>query len=137
VVVAYLGSARLGIFPFGSVLDANSLGLILNNLLALPRQPDFWVWMYFTFTISSTMMPSASDRRGWMPVMLVLAGLLCLAIIVGAGSWMFTTLTPALNRVFESIAGVFLISLLVHLLLGLPVGLATLFLSKATGLTVK
>jgi hypothetical protein len=43
--------------------------------------PDFWLWLYFLFTVANAMMPSESDREPWPPVLifLVLVSLLSIA----------------------------------------------------------
>jgi len=47
--------------------------------------PDFWLWLYLLFAIANAMMPSASDRAYWFPVLgflgVVIIGALGLGII--------------------------------------------------------
>lgn len=137
LAVAYLGISRLGLLPLATAASQGSWQLFFQKLAGVPQQPDFWLWFYLAFTISSVMMPSASDRRAWLPIILILAALLGVAAVAGAGEWMLAHLAPWLNGVFNSLALIFAISLAVHLVLAVPIGLAYLVLSKMTGLEVK
>jgi hypothetical protein len=98
-------------------------------LAVLPAHSDFWVWFYLVFAISSSMVPSPSDRRGWLPLLGVLAIITILVVVAGAGPWMMANLTPWLNTVLGSLAVVFFISLGVHVILILPVLLLRVVLS--------
>lgn len=129
-VVAYLGIYQLGIAPLFDLASQGNWDQLWAALGALPDHPDFWLWFYLTFTISSMMMPSPSDRRAWLPVILVVVFLAGLALLVGAGAWMIENMAPGLEQVVGSIATVFGISLVLHLALGVPVGLLRLILSK-------
>jgi hypothetical protein len=88
--------------------------------MALPDQSDFWVWFYLTFTISSTMLPSASDRRAWLPIGLVILTLVIAALLAGAGPWMLENIAPWLDWALRSVATVFGVSLALHLVLYIP-----------------
>ena len=79
------------------------------------------------------MLPSASDRRAWLPVALVLLALLGLALFAGAGPWMLANLTPWLNRALRSMATVFGVSLALHLVILLPFRLLRELILSVTG----
>lgn len=134
--VAYIGISRLGLAPLSGAIQTNAWSSLNEMLLQLPRQPDFWLWFYLTFTISSTMFPSASDRRGWLPVGLITLSLTGIALLAGAAPWMAKNLAPVLNTVLSSLATVFAISLLPHIALALPVGLLRRIISRVTGITI-
>jgi hypothetical protein len=130
VVVAYLGIYLLGIAPLFDLASQGNWDQLWAALGALPDHPDFWLWFYLTFTISSMMMPSPSDRQAWLPVILVVVFLSGLALLAGAGSWMIENLAPGLEQVVRSIATVFGISLVLHLALGMPVGILRVAIGK-------
>lgn len=135
-VIAWLGFGRLQLMPVGSAIlaaDWQVLPALLRNVTAVP---DFWLWFYLAFAISSTMLPSASDRQAWLPMGLVLLALLGAAAAAGAGEWMLLHMAPAVNSVLRSISGVFSISLMVHLALGIPFWLLRLLISRVTGMRV-
>ncbi|MCX6079111.1 MAG: hypothetical protein NTW32_06215 [Chloroflexi bacterium] len=110
--------------------------LFLMGLQALPTVPDFWLWFYGTFAVSTTMMPSESDRHAWLPLGLVSALLLVLAVLAGAGPWMLTNLAPAFNQFLRSTALILLVSIVMHIVLILPLWLIHRMLTQLTGLDV-
>ncbi len=111
--------------------DAFAFGLSI-----LPGLPDFWLWFYLAFAVSSTMMPSDSDRQAWKPPLVVIAILLALLLLAGAGPWMLTHLAPPLNEFLRGTALVLLVSLIIHLLLIAPFMLIHRLLTRITGLDV-
>jgi hypothetical protein len=120
-VVAALGIHQLGIGPLFDLAATGNWDQVWTSLAALPNLPDFWLWFYLAFTISSMMLPSPSDRQAWLPVALVVVFLTGLALLAGAGEWMTQNLAPGVESVIHSLATVFGISLVLHLALGLPV----------------
>jgi hypothetical protein len=103
----------------------------------MPQVNDFFLWFYLAFAVSSTMMPSESDRHAWLPLGLWTTGLLALAIFAGAGSWMLENITPLLNDFFGSVATLFGLSVALHVILLLPTMLLHRIVSKVTGVDVK
>lgn len=134
--VAYLGITRLGLLPLAALVTQGNWPGFFQGLLALPGQSDFWLWFYLTFAISSTMLPSASDRRAWLPIGLVVFGLIGLALFAGIGPWMLDNLAPWLDRAFRALATIFGISLSLHLVLLLPIRLLREFISGITRLRI-
>ena len=135
-VIAYLGIFRLGLGNLEQWVTQAQWAQFWQALVQLPNQPDFWVWFYLAFTISSTMLPSASDRRAWLPVALILVALAGLAVLAGAGPWMLTNLAPRVNQLLLTLATIFGISLVLHLILVVPVSLLANALSRAMRLKV-
>lgn len=118
--IVYLGINRLGLLSLSQLFWSGQPKLLLHTLSALPNLPDFWIWFYLAFTISSTMLPSPSDRRAWLPLVLVLTVLTGLALLAGAGPWMLLHLAPGLNQFLHGLALVFGFSLALHLVLLFP-----------------
>jgi hypothetical protein len=134
--VAYAGLKQMGFKSLGySAMDAGPVGMF-NLLPGLTSRPDFWIWFYLTFTVSSTMLPSSSDRKSWLTIGIWLGMLLLISLLVGVGPWLLNNVTPVINRIMTSIAVVFLISDVVHFLLWLPSWLFHRLLNKLTGLEV-
>jgi hypothetical protein len=119
--VAYAGWKQLGLLDLWDRFEAGGLELVFDSLPGILAQPDFWLWFYLVVTVSSTMMPSEADRRTWLPIALVVFGLLLVSLLAGAGPWLLGNLTPTLNLAFEALAMVFGISVSVHLALLPPV----------------
>jgi hypothetical protein len=137
LVVAALGSGRLGLLPLVAYFLSQDWTGLFGALRSLPGRPDFWIWFYLAFAVSSTMLPSASDRRAWLPVVLVVALLAGLALLAGAGPWLLENLAPLLNHGLRALALVFGISLGIHLALWLPFRLARTLVARATGLKIQ
>ncbi len=131
--VAYLGVSRLGLVPLAVFIGQGDWGGFWQGFWALPEQADFWLWFYLAFAISSTMMPSASDRRAWLPIALVLVVLAALALVAGAGPWMLENLAPWLNRALRAIATVFGVSLALQIAILLPLRVLREMILTLTG----
>ncbi len=132
LVVGWIAISPLRVLSLGQIESAPGLWGALAEMVNLP---DFWLWFYLAFTISSTMLPSASDRRAWLPVLLIVGLIGLIFILSGAGDWLLFLVEP-INRIFSSIGLVFVFSLLLHVGLILPFWLLRKLLSKITGLEV-
>jgi hypothetical protein len=118
--VAYAGLARLGLQELWGAWTGGGWEAALAMIPQITAGADFWVWFYLTLVVSSTMLPSASDRRAWLPLGLTALALLGASLLAGAGPWLEQNLAPILEVLFLSVAVVFAISAGVHLLLVLP-----------------
>jgi hypothetical protein len=135
--LAYAGLNRLGLATLLDVLANGQTELFWAGLKLMPQVDDFFLWFYLAFAVSSTMMPSESDRHAWLPLGLWTAGLLALAIFAGAGAWMLENIAPLLNDFFGSVATLFGLSVALHVILLLPIMLLHGIVSKVTGMDVK
>ena len=134
--VAYAGMARLGLPSLWDKLSVESQTRSVDAIAQLAGLPDFWLWFYLIFAVSSTMMPSPSDRRAWLPVILVVAVLIGVGLVAGAGPWMMLHLAEPLNAALRSVSVVFAISLAIHVLLVIPFFFIRKMLERLTGYTV-
>jgi hypothetical protein len=82
------------------------------------------------------MMPSAADRRAWLPLVIFMTGLVGISLILGAGPWMMEHLAPAFDKALLAMAIVLGISVGVHFVLWLPLWVVRLVLARLTGYTV-
>ena len=138
--IAFLAYAAVSPLDLLSLWDSMRLARVDALILGakvLPQRPDFWTWFYLAFVVSSTMLPSASDRHAWTPLALLLAALAGLAILAGAGPWMLTHLAPPLDSFLRAIALLFAFSASLHAILLLPFYLLHRLISRLTGLEVK
>lgn len=135
--IAYAGLDRLGLRALLEVLAYGQMELFWKALILLPQVTDFYLWFYLAFAVSSTMMPSESDRHAWLPLGLWTAVLLALAISAGAGAWMLNNIAPLLNDFLGSVAALFGLSVALHLALLLPTMLLHRFVSRVSGVDVK
>ncbi len=135
--IAFAGLNRLGLRHLLDVLASGQAGAFWVELKSLPQANDFFLWFYLVFTVSSTMMPSESDRNAWLPLALWTAGLLSLAIFAGAGEWMMQNVAPFLNDFLGSAATLFGLSVALHVILLLPTMLLHRLVTKLTGVDVR
>ncbi len=135
-VVAFLSVTRLELLPLWEVLRNGQLNLFWLGITLLPQIKDFPLWFYLVFTVSSTMLPSRSDRHAWLPLGMTVLVLLALAILAGAGPWMLANVAPLLNTFLRSSAIIFGLSAALHAVLILPIGLVHLLLARITGVDV-
>jgi hypothetical protein len=134
--VAYAGLYRLDLGPLWEAFLGFDLSAAWAVLGRLFDRPDFWLWFYLTFAVSSTMTPSPSDRRAWLPLVVIIVLLALFSLLVGAGPWLAERLAEPLNQAFLSLAAVFGIALLVHLILLPPVWLLRRMISGITRMKV-
>jgi hypothetical protein len=134
--VAYAAIFQIHILPLWDLMRSADWGAFWAMLVTVPKSPDFWLWFYLTFTISSTMMPSQSDRQAWLPLGLLFLGLVAAAVIAGAGTWMLANLAPPFNQFLQALAMIFGLSGVLHILLILPFLLLHQILTRLTGMDV-
>jgi hypothetical protein len=135
--VAYAGIIRMQLNSLWTVVAYGNMELLLAGLRLLPGVPDFYLWFYLVFAVSSTMLPSESDRRAWLPLGLWALMLVALALFSGAGMWMLQNLAPSLNSFLNIIALLFGLSLFFHVILLLPIMAVHRIAARVTGLDVK
>lgn len=136
ISVALTGLWGLDLDTFWSLVVSGQIESLGAAIKTVAARPDFWLWLYLTFVISSTMLPSASDRRAWRFVLLVSGIVLAVVLLAGAGPWLVAHLAPPLNSGLRAVAVVFGISVSVHALILLVVYLLRKLLSKLFKLQV-
>lgn len=134
--VAYVAIFHLQLRVLWDLFRNGQLELFWLGIRALPQVQDFYLWFYLAFAVSSTMMPSQSDRHAWLELLISIGVLLVIALLIGAGPWMLSNVAPRLNNFLSAVAMIFGLSAFVHGLLVLPMALAHKLLTRATGLDV-
>lgn len=129
--IAYAAIHHMHVLPLWDMLRAGQFSLFWLGVRLLPKvSGDFWLWFYLTMVVSSTMLPSASDRRAWMPVGMMFGLLVSIALLAGAGEWLWTHLAPAFNTFLRALALLFGLSVVLHLLFVLPFALLHKILAR-------
>ena len=136
IFVAYVSVYQLDMRILWDTLRNGQFNLFWMGINALPRTKDFVLWFYLTFAVSSTMMPSESDRHAWLELVVSVGVLFAIALLVGAGPWMLDNVAPLLSGFLASVAVIFGLSSLVHVILILPTALVHKLLARATGVDV-
>ncbi len=67
----------------GGEMVRGNLTAVLDILSASIAAPDFWLWLYLLFAIANAMMPSASDRVYWLPVILFFGAVIAVGVAMG------------------------------------------------------
>ena len=119
-VIALISYFQFEIIPSTDTIKIASMNIIMDTFFRVYSQSDFWLWFYFIFVISSTMYPSASDRRSWLPMFVLLFMILLFFILLGAGPWMIDVLIPGFNQLLLGLSIVLGISALIHVVLLIP-----------------
>ena len=135
--VAYVAIYRFEMRVLWDVLRNGQLNLFWMGMRALPEVRDFYLWFYLVFAVSSTMMPSESDRHAWLELVISVGVLLTITLLLGAGPWMMSNLAPRISNFFGFVAVIFGLSSFVHVLLILPTALVHRILARMTGVDVK
>ena len=134
--VAFVAIYKFEMRVLWDVLRNGQLNLFWMGVRALPNVRDFYVWFYLTFAISSTMMPSESDRHAWLELVISVGVLFAITLLIGAGPWMLSNIAPRVSNFLSSVAVIFGLSSFVHVLLILPTALIHKLLARATGVDV-
>jgi hypothetical protein len=134
--IAYVTVYHLQMRPLWDAFRNGQLDLFWLGVRTLPQAPDFYLWFYLAFAVSSTMMPSESDRHAWLELVISIAVLFGIALLVGAGPWMLSNVAPRLSTFLSSVAVIFGLSAFVHMLLILPTLLIHKMLARVTGVDV-
>ncbi len=134
--VAIVGVYRLGLDTIWISILQGQLNAISQAIKTATAQPDFWLWFYLVFTVSSTMMPSESDRRAWIPVILVIVGLMVIILVIGVGPWLISNFGKAFLTAFNAVTLVFGITVMIHVIFLPPTWLLRKIISRLLGLQV-
>jgi hypothetical protein len=121
--VIYVGIVHLGLNNLWEALLSWNGTAVWAVLTSIQSRPDFWLWFYLIVTVSSTMLPSTSDRRAWLPLALIGFSVMIFMFLAGifvdfSQVWLF--LLPRVNRGFQSAALIFGISVAIHMIV-LPI----------------
>jgi len=134
--VAFVAIYHLQMRVLWDTFRNGQFDLFWLGVRALPQTPDFYLWFYLAFAVSSTMMPSESDRHAWLALVISVTVLFGLALLFGAGPWMLSTVAPRLSTFLSAVAVIFGLSAFVHVLLILPTALAHKMLARVTGVDI-
>jgi hypothetical protein len=134
--VAYVAIYHLQLRVLWDAFRNGQFDLFWLGMRALPQVQDFYLWFYLAFAVSSTMMPSESDRHAWLELVISVGVLVLIALLVGAGPWMLSNIAPRLSNFLSSVAVIFGLSAIVHILLILPTALVHKLLARATGVDI-
>src|SRR5512134_481239 len=94
LVIAYVAIYPLQMRVLWDALRNGQFDLFWLGVRVLPNMKDFYLWFYLAFAVSSTMMPSESDRHAWLELLISVVVLFAIALLFGAGPWMLSNVAP-------------------------------------------
>ena len=84
----------------------------------MPKTADFWLWLYLIFAVSNAMMPSESDRKPWLLAGLYVAGVLVVAWLLGAFSFLSDSLWNNVLGALQVLTLAFLFTVVLNVIVG-------------------
>jgi len=132
LLVAFIAVDRLDLQFLWELFRNGQFDLFQQALVLLPSVRDFWLWFYLAFTVSSMMLPSASDRSAWPGVGMAVGVLLGVTLLAGGGTWLLERLAPPVNAFMQGVAMLFGLCAMIHALLVLPFFLLHRLLAAVT-----
>lgn len=116
-----------------AALATGRLALIAPAIERLMRRPDFWIWLYLTFTIANTMMPSREDRQAWPAFFVSMLVVLAMLAAAGLGDPLVQILAGPVTEILSLLATVFFGIVVLNLCVIALVGAAEAALSRLSG----
>ena len=123
----------LNLGPLTEALAQGELAAAVGAVYQLRHSRDLWLWLYFIFAISNSMLPSASDRRAWLPVLALVGLALGLLFYLGWESVIIAYLARPLEVGIRTLAMAFSITVGLDLVLLPPLWLTEMGISFLTG----
>jgi len=133
MMVAYIGFDHLGLENLKDSAAFFDINLLLSRLGNFGSQKDFGIWLYLAFCISSTMIPSASDRQSWKVLIFIFGIIIIIFLLFGTGDFLQNNLLLRLDGWLFSIAFIIFTSMLIHVLILIPTWFIKLIISNLTG----
>jgi hypothetical protein len=137
LAIIFVGYSRLGVGPVGQAAARGDLAGMLAAASAMTGQADFWLWLYLVFTIANSMLPSASDRRAWLPVLAGAVFITGLMFFAGLGPVLVSHLAAPLEVATRAVAAGFSLTVGLDLLFVPLIWLVEKGLVRLTGLKVE
>jgi hypothetical protein len=136
VLLALIGTLKFGITAIANQSIADYFEVLLSFSKEIPKVTDFGIWLYLAFAISTTMIPSESDRQSWKLIFIVLFLVLSVVFLSGLGDWMMTQIYPTINKWLFSLGIILVGSAIIHVLLIIPVWLLRQVIQIVSGYRV-
>ncbi len=134
--VLYVALIPLGLASVWTEFVKGDLVVLTDAVGSMYMRPDFWLWFYLVFVVSSTMFPSASDRRAWLPLAIVVALVLIIGLLVWPGNLLTETwasISPKINIGVFALILIFGVSAAFHMILLAPLWLIRKILMQMFG----
>ena len=135
--VIWIGYTRLNVTPVGEALALGDLLALGAALQAVFNAPNAWLWLYLAFAVSNSMLPSASDRRAWPVLLVVIVVIGAVLFYAGLGPTLVNALALPLDNALRALAVVFSITVALDLALAPFIWVIEIGLTRVTGWKVE
>lgn len=135
-VILLISFRIFGVTNLAAAIQSGQIDALTLALGDVFQTGDFLVWLYLLFTISTAMMPSASDRRAWPAfiwTMLAVAGIL---YVLGLFNAIFSGLVGPLTTVFGYLGTALSMAIGVSILFMIIIALTETLISRIRGVSV-
>jgi uncharacterized membrane protein len=112
--VLLIGHEVFGLSELGSVIlsgEGPAIGAAISRLF---QTPDAALWLYLIFAVSNAMLPSASDREPWPPVILFILSAFALVLVADQGAVLQAMAQPV-NAAITWLTAAFIITLAINI----------------------
>lgn len=133
ILIGLIGSRQLGMEAVVTAAFQSDTHTMVQAFQNSTHREDYWIWMYLAFSISSTMLPSVSDRQSWKTVIIGIVLILIGLLIFGLGGWLMEEVAPRIEQWVRIIAIVLASSTIIHLIIFLPLLIFRFIFSRLTG----
>jgi hypothetical protein len=133
IAVWHIATNILHVDEFINTMTSGSgdLGIALSELTTAP---DFWLWIYVIFAISSTMIPDFKALRGLRILGIALVVAVVGLFVLGVGDEMVSqALTGPVATALNVLAGVFAVMIAANLAMTAMLGLVESIIERITG----
>jgi len=135
--VAYIGFVNLKLDLIWLAGQQGGAGDALTAFFDTFGHSDVWLWFYLALAISSTMFPSASDRKSWVWAGGIAIALFALVVFLGAGNWLLERILPGITKGLRAASVVFGMASSLHLVLLLPLLLLRRLLAEVMDVEIQ
>lgn len=133
IAIILISQWRLGLKEIGSMLASGDWQGFRDTLYTAIKRNDFWLWMYLLFAISNSMLPSPSDRKPWVSVIIFFVIIGGLAIALGWTPRIPESWDKAFLAMVRYLIYAFTITIFVDLAFGLVITALEITVSSVTG----
>lgn len=134
IIIWYIANNIFDINSFLAVISTGNLNDVAAGFRLLTTAPDFWLWVYISFTISNTMFPnSPKDLQGWWIVGGAVIVIVIVLSFVGFGNQVMGAVVLPIAQVLSVLEGILLMMIAINLLMTISLGIIESSIEYVTG----
>lgn len=134
LLVSAISNNILNVQEFLSLLNDGYLVDLTAAINQFTSAQDFWLWLYITFTISNTSMPSMKDLHGLRGVIIAGAVVVVILFMLGIGNQAIVTfLAGTVTDVLNNLAGILTVIIGINLFMVAVLGTIEAVIERITG----